>query len=167
MAAKQKLSRCQAMEISKLPRKARREDGFAMIEVVVAIFILAVGLLGLAALLAQLSGTSGSSRYMGTQVMLASEKLEDLNRLPSSDAAITAPSGGTSGTIATDSAGYFDQVQISSENGTVATTAGTAASAGSDIMQFKRRWVIEQDPAGLPTGVKRITVWVALMDGDS
>jgi len=40
----------------------------------VAITILAIGLLGLAALMAQLTSTTGQSRYMGTEVMLASEK---------------------------------------------------------------------------------------------
>ncbi len=67
-------------------RKARSirkegDSGFAMIEVMFAITILAVGLLGLAALLAQLSGSTTQSRYLGSEVMLASEKLEDLNQL--------------------------------------------------------------------------------------
>ncbi|HZU30649.1 MAG TPA: prepilin-type N-terminal cleavage/methylation domain-containing protein [Candidatus Angelobacter sp.] len=149
------------MEISKLHRKTKRQDGFALIEVMIAIFILAVGLLGLAALMAQLSGTTGHSRYMGTQVMLASEKLEDLNRLTIGD-----PNLAAGGNLGSDVANYSDEVQISSENGSTSTTVATAASAGSDMLLFKRRWVIEQNPAGLPAGVIRITVWIGLVDGD-
>ncbi len=58
-----------------MSNRKKRMQGFALIEVVIAITILAVGLLGLAALLAQLTGTTTQSRYLGTEVMLASEKL--------------------------------------------------------------------------------------------
>jgi len=128
----------------------------------IAIVILAVGLLGLAALMAQLTGTTSNSRYMGTQVMLASEKLEDLNRLSPGDPALAA-----GGNLNADVANYSDQVQISSDNGSSSTVAANAAPATSDLLQFKRRWVIEKNPAGMPTGVIRITVWVRLMDGDA
>jgi type IV pilus modification protein PilV len=150
------------MEISKSLRKTRKEDGFALIEVMIAILILAIGLLGLAALMAQLTGTTGTSRYMGTEVMLASEKLEDLNRLQPGDAGL-APGGN----LAADVANYSDQIQVSSGNGTTNTVVAGTAAAGSDMLQFRRRWIIEQNPAGLPTGVIRITVFVALLDGDA
>jgi len=150
------------MEALKLRRKARRQDGFALIEVMIAILILGVGLLGLAALMAQLTGTTGTSRYMGTQVMLASEKLEDLNRLQPGDAAL-APGG----SLTADTAGYSDQVQISSDNGTSSTVAAGSAAASSDMLQFRRRWVIESNPAGLPAGVIRVTVFVGLLDGNA
>lgn len=150
------------MEISKSLRKTRNEDGFALVEVMIAILILAIGLLGLAALMAQLTGTTGTSRYMGTEVMLASEKLEDLNRLQPGDAAL-APGGN----LGSDVANYSDQIQVSSGNGTTNTVVAGTAAAGSDMLQFRRRWVIEQDPAGLPVGVIRITVFVALLDGDA
>jgi type IV pilus assembly protein PilV len=150
------------MEISKSRRKTRRQDGFALIEVMIAILILGVGLLGLAALMAQLTGTTGNSRYMGTQVMLASEKLEDLNRLQTGDAAL-APGG----SLTADTANYSDQVQVSSDNGTSSTVAAGSAAASSDMLQFRRRWVIEDSPAGLPAGVIRVTVFVALLDGNA
>lgn len=146
-------------------RRKRRSNGFAMIETMMAIAILAVGLLGVAAILAQLAGSSTTSRYMSTEVMLASEKLEDLNRLPNTDPAIFgAPVGGTLGALASDVAGFFDEVQISSENGQVLTTAGNAPATASDMLVFKRRWVVEQGPAGLPPSLKRITVLVTLQN---
>jgi len=149
------------MEISKSRRKTRRQDGFALIEVMIAILILGVGLLGLAALMAQLTGTTSNSRYLGTQVMLASEKLEDLNRLQPGDAPLAA-----GGSLTADVAGYSDQVQVSSDNGTSITVAAGSAGA-SDTLQFGRRWVIESNPAGLPPGVIRITVLVGLLDGNA
>jgi prepilin-type N-terminal cleavage/methylation domain-containing protein len=161
MAEKQKTSRYQAMETSKSHRKAGGQ-GFALIEVMIAIVILAVGLLGLAALMAQLSGATGNSRYMGTEVMLASEKLEDLNRLPVGSLALAA-----GGHLNNDDAGYSDQVQVSSDNGTTTTVLAVTAAASSDMLQFRRRWVIEASPAGLPAGIIRITVFVALLDGDA
>lgn len=128
----------------------------------IAIVILAVGLLGLAALMAQLTGTTSNSRYMGTEVMLASEKLEDLNRLSPGDPGL-APGGN----LGNDVASYSDQVQISSDNGSSTTVAANAAAGSTDLLQFKRRWIIEQNPAGMPAGVIRITVWVGLMDGEA
>src|SRR5580765_21460 len=151
------------MEISKSRRKTRKkEDGFALIEVMIAILILAIGLLGLAALMAQLTGTTGNSRYMGTEVMLASEKLEDLNRLQVGD-----PSLAAGGNLASDAANYSDQIQVSSDNGTTTTVAAGTAAASTDMLQFRRRWIIEQNPSGLPSGVIRITVFVALLDGNA
>ncbi|MGC2694752.1 MAG: prepilin-type N-terminal cleavage/methylation domain-containing protein [Candidatus Angelobacter sp.] len=151
------------MEISKSQnRRANRHGGFALIEVMVAIVILAVGLLGLAALMAQLSGTTSQSRYMGTEVMLASTKLEDLNRLAIGDPRLAA-----GGSLAADTAGYFDQVQISSTNGGIPiVTPNAPAAASNDMLLFKRRWTVEQNPAGFPVGVSRVTVLVSLLDGD-
>lgn len=174
-----------------------------MIETVMAISILAVGLLGVAALLAQLGGNSTQSRYMSTEALLASEKLDDLNRYPYNDPAIYVPNGTSVGSLTTDSTNnsvtvgavtevvdYSDQVRISAGNGNmVETVSGTDASgntqftttthapdgsisitksstaptATSDMLTFTRRWVIEQNPAGLPSGTRRFTVRVLLV----
>src|SRR6266704_1794350 len=110
------------MEISMSHRKSRRENGFALVEVMISIVILAVGLLGLAALMASLTGNTTQSRYLGTEVMLASEKMEDLNQLDyATYKTTTLAPGGTSGLVVANAAvaGYFDTVQISSRNGIV------------------------------------------------
>lgn len=189
------------MAMLKLRRKTRRETGFALIETVIAISILAVGLLGVAALLAQLGGNSTQSRYMSTEALLASEKLDDLNRFPYNDPAIIVPTGNSAGSLSTDttatvtvgaiteSVDYFDQVWISSGNGNMVetvsgkdaggnsvfittthapdgsiqtVTSAAAPVATSDTLKFSRHWIIEQNVAGLPAGIRRFTVLVSL-----
>ncbi|HEY2115807.1 MAG TPA: prepilin-type N-terminal cleavage/methylation domain-containing protein [Candidatus Angelobacter sp.] len=126
--------------MSKSHRKARRQGGFALIETLIAITILAVGLLGVAALLAQLAGNSTQSRYMSTEALLASEKLDDLNRYPINDPAIAVTAGNTAGSltadvtanvtvgVVTETVDYFDQVRISAGNGNMVETV-----SGKDV----------------------------------
>lgn len=143
-------------------RKAGRESGFALIEVMFAIVILAVGLLGLAALMASLNGTTTQSRYLGTEVMLASEKLEDLNQLPTA----LLVTGGSLDPKA-PAAGYNDVVQISSDNGTVLDYTGGVTPASpntSDLITFQRLWIVETGIVGLGN-TKRITVLVIPQTG--
>lgn len=147
--------------------KKKRQSGFALIEVMIAIAILAVGLLGLAALLANLTGTTTQSRYLSAEVMLASEKLEDLNQRNGADNLLTAGGDLNSDKVVATPGGnvnYFDAVQTSSTNGIVNDQAtGGALGATSDLIQYKRRWVIEANtPAPL---VRRITVIVIPQTG--
>lgn len=170
----------------------------------IAIVILAVGLLGAAALLAQLAGNSSTSKYMSMEALLASEKLDDLNRLPPQDPAISVTVGNTAGDLAndqtasvtvgatTETVDYFDTVQISSGDGSMVETVsgkdplgntiftttthapnGTVTdvvtpappAATSDMLSFRRRWIIEQNVPGLPAESRRITVLVSLQNG--
>lgn len=133
------------METSKLRHKGKQNRGFALIETMIAIVILAVGLLGAAALLAQLTGTSSTSRYMSTEALLASEKLDDLNRLPSVDPAIAVTTGNSAGSLnadltatvtagaVTETVDYFDTVQISSGNGSIVETVSGKDALGNDV----------------------------------
>jgi Tfp pilus assembly protein PilV len=173
----------------------KHESGFSMIEAIVASAILATGLLAIAGLLANLAGTTQYSRYTGTQTLLASEKLEDLNRLSACDPEIAVPTGNTSGSLTADIANqtvfasptvcgtenvnYFDDVQISSANGSITETNNGVTIAqtpngevktvpppsSSDMLQFHRRWVIEQDQP--ITGARRITVIVIAVTGNA
>ncbi|HEV2960570.1 MAG TPA: prepilin-type N-terminal cleavage/methylation domain-containing protein [Candidatus Angelobacter sp.] len=88
--------------------RASGQEGFTLVETLVAMFIMAVGMLGVAALMAQMSDTSVQSKFMSTEALLASEKLEDLNRYNSGDANLT-PGGG----LGADVAQYSDQIQVS------------------------------------------------------
>lgn len=161
------------MEMSMSPcTKFRRESGFTLIETMVAIVVLTIGLMSVAALMSQMVNTSANSRYYSLAAMLASEKLEDLDRFPSTD-----PNVGPGGSIAGGVAGYTDTVEISSGNGsivettngvtvthapdgTVTTVVGAAPAATPDTMTFTRNWVIE---ANSPiNGVRRVTVLVTL-----
>jgi prepilin-type N-terminal cleavage/methylation domain-containing protein len=144
--------------------KKHKQKGFALIEVMFAIVILAVGLLGLAALMAQLSGSTTQSRYLGSEVMLASEKLEDLNQLDYKkyNATTLAPGGSLTANQTLGTVPYFDQVQISSRSGMMSDPTG-AAQAANDMITFQRRWVIESNTPSL--GVQRITVIVIPQTG--
>lgn len=67
-------------------KKSRTTAGFSLIEVMVALAILAIGLLGVAALIGSLISTGGKTRSSSTANILASEKLDDLNKWPCNDA---------------------------------------------------------------------------------
>ncbi|HEY2460128.1 MAG TPA: prepilin-type N-terminal cleavage/methylation domain-containing protein [Candidatus Acidoferrum sp.] len=152
--------------------KVRRESGFTLIETMVAIVVLTIGLMSVAALMGQMVTSSADSRYFSIASVLASEKLEDLNRFPSND-----PNVAAGGNLAGTPAGYSDTVQISTgsgaitettngitvthaPDGTVTTVAGAAPAPTADTLTFARNWVIEKD-APVP-GVRRITVLVTL-----
>jgi len=131
--------------MSKSLRKARSEGGFALIETLIAITILAVGLLGIAALLAQLAGNSTKSRYTSTEALLASEKLDDLNRYPINDPAIAVTNGNLAGSltadvtdnvtvgVVTENVDYFDQVRISAGNGNMVETVSGKDVNGNNV----------------------------------
>jgi Tfp pilus assembly protein PilV len=153
------------MEISQLRLNARRQGGFAMIETAVAISILAVGLLGVAALLAQLGGNSTTSRYMSTESLLASEKLDDLNRYPFNDPAIAVANANPAGSLTVNTTDtvtanglpaevvdYFDQVQISSGNGNIVETV-----LGKDVNGNAQFTTTAHAPDGSMTVTKTAT----------
>jgi type IV pilus modification protein PilV len=151
------------------PRKLRRQRGFTLIEILVAIAVLTIGLISVATLMSQTVNTTSHSRYMSTASMLASEKLEDLSRFPNTDAALTPGN-------------YSDVVQLSTYNGNIyettstggvttlytqapggnitVTPGGTLPAATADTLTFNRTWTIT---ANTPiNGVNQITVLVSL-----
>jgi prepilin-type N-terminal cleavage/methylation domain-containing protein len=178
---------------SQHPHQAARNfhlgKGFSVLEVLVAITVLAVGMTAMASLVAQtLSGTE-RSRYMSLASTLTSEKLEDLNRWPSVDPHVAA-GGSLTADSASGAVNFYDDIDLSNTTGqvseTIASTTGTtttyssvihnstgyvqsgantAAPSGSGIVAFHRRWVIEADPVvnGITlTGSRRVTVLVSL-----
>src|ERR1700704_1107405 len=106
---------------SPLARNRGLVAGFTLMEVLIAMFILTVGLTAMATLVAQsLSGTD-SARYLGLATTLVSEKLEDLNRWPSADPHVAA-GGSLTSDSATGSLDYYDDVDLSNTNGYVSET---------------------------------------------
>jgi FlaG/FlaF family flagellin (archaellin) len=120
---------------------------------------------------------------------LATEKLEDLNRYPTSDGNVTVPNGVSVGSLTANVTGYFDEVYFSPTAGAlVETTTGLdsngnlqyttmsytpdgnmtgpnnastpPASTGSTV--FERRWIIEKDQPVV--GIRRVTVLVNLLN---
>ncbi|HLK05108.1 MAG TPA: prepilin-type N-terminal cleavage/methylation domain-containing protein [Candidatus Acidoferrum sp.] len=174
------------MAASQFNKTRKSQRGFTLLETLGAIAILSIGLLAMAGLMSKTTVSSSQSRYMSAASILATQKLEELNRYPISDPVI-AVSGSSAGSITGDvssgSLNYFDNVQISAVGGTITETTeddqgnyttitqspdGTITSATSttapaplaETLRYHRRWVIEKD---VPvTGVRRITVFVQL-----
>jgi prepilin-type N-terminal cleavage/methylation domain-containing protein len=181
------------ISVSRTDRKTVGQRGFSLLEVLIAITVLAVGMLALAAMLSRMDTTTGKSRYMSTEALLASEKLEQLNRYPLKDVNIAVTNGITAGSLTADTTAgtvdYFDQVLVSTGEGSITeTTTGKDASGNTNYatitqtpngeiassvsstppsstgtLTFKRRWLIEKDTPVV--GVSRITVKVNLQNG--
>ena len=170
------------METSQSLRKPRAQRGFTLIETMVAILVLTIGLVGTAALMSQSVNMGAHARFVSTAALLASEKMEDLDRFPDND-----PNLNAGGSLAADVAGYSDSVQISSDNGninettvsagtttlytqkpdgTVVVTPGAGLPAATpDLLTFDRRWQITANPTvggQVITGAVQITVLVTL-----
>lgn len=137
------------------------ERGFSMLEVMVAIVVLSVGMMALAALMSKTTQATDRSRYMSIASMLASEKLEDLNRYPSSDPAVKIVSGTTAGSITSDAApatidgntiAYNDRVLISSGDGGVTETIRSDDATGTNytITRHKQDGTIAVDHSTTP-----------------
>jgi type IV pilus assembly protein PilV len=164
------------------PVKRFRQRGFTLIEMMVSILVLTIGLVGTAALMSSSVNMGAHARYASTAALLASEKMEDLDRFPDND-----PNLAPGGNLAADVTGYSDSVQISSANGNinetttaggvtylytqnpdgtvVMTVGGTLPATTSDMLTFDRRWQIVANPtvgANVITGAVQITVLVTL-----
>jgi Tfp pilus assembly protein PilV len=175
---------------SRQPRLRQQQSrGFTIVEVVVASFILIVGIVAVAGVVGSTLGNTARSEYMTQAATLATEKLEDLNRFPPSDANVTVTNGVSAGSLTVDTAGYFDEVYFSPAQGAIVeTTTGldansnlqyttttytpngqmsapvnsSSAPSSTGSIVFDRRWIIEQDQPVV--GVRRVTVLVTLLN---
>lgn len=168
------------------PNKRCVAKGFTLIETMIAMFIFVVGVLSLAALMCMVNLNTDRSRYIGTATLLATEKLEDLNRYPAASNAVAVSGGGDLGS---DVTGYFDNVQVQSDNGAITeitynadigcydvfthssitgiaseSCVSTQPAQLSNSSNFHRRWKVETPitVSGNSVNVRRITVWVSL-----
>src|ERR1019366_3479471 len=105
--------------------KHHRSSGFTVVEVLVAAFILIVGLVAVAGVVGSTLSNTARSEYMTQAATLATEKLEDLNRYPPSDGNVTVPNGTSAGSLTSEITGYYDEVYYSPTMGAlVETTTG-------------------------------------------
>jgi hypothetical protein len=117
--------------------------GFTIIEVLVAMFVLMVGLVAVGGVIGSALGNTSSSQYTNQAATLATEKLEDLNHYTSSDPHVVAVSGTPAGSLSSDiltnvttngvtvPINYYDEVYFSPTQGALVET-GTSLDAGGN-----------------------------------
>jgi type IV pilus modification protein PilV len=150
-------------------------SGFTLIEVLVSIAVLSIGLMAVALLIGSTLASGTKAKYMSMANVLASEKLDDLNKLSSNDpniACATTTCGSLTGGASCSGSIYCDTVTVNEAsgadyetetedvNGTDTTTTivhtnagcvgtpavcGVASPSGSGAM-FTRRWLITVNP---------------------
>jgi prepilin-type N-terminal cleavage/methylation domain-containing protein len=82
--------------------RPRRQRGLTLIETLAAIIVLSIGLVGMALLMSNMMTGGARSRYMSKAAMLASEKLQDLERYPAADPNVAVTSGTSAGSLSSD-----------------------------------------------------------------
>jgi prepilin-type N-terminal cleavage/methylation domain-containing protein len=150
---------------------AKRIRGFTLVEVMVALFVLAVGLSSVAALLASTVKSTSATEYMTQAATLTSEKLEDLNRFPAGDPNVAVTTGSTAGDLSNDSSAsvtsntvtqlvdYYDEVFVSPTAGSISETI-----SGLDVNGNVQYTTTAQQPNGTVT-VSQSNSRAALING--
>jgi type IV pilus modification protein PilV len=98
--------------------KKDKENGFTLIEVLIAVFILSVGLLGMASLTVGIINGNKFSNDLTTATILAQDKMEDIRRLGYS---------GTSATTTTITENYNSITNYTAFKRVTVTTVGSPA----------------------------------------
>lgn len=80
----------------------KNSRGFTLIEILVAVAVLTIGLMATAALVTRTLQDTTRSREATLAAILATEKMEDLNRWPATDPHVVAPPAGTAGSLVAD-----------------------------------------------------------------
>ncbi len=119
--------------------------GFTLAEVIVAIAVLAIGLMAMAFLMAQTMSGTDRSKYMSLAATLASEKLEDLNRWPASDPNVAVTTASTAGSLtadivqnvtvgaSTNDVNYFDEIMFSAAGGAISEMVSGLDATGNAV----------------------------------
>jgi Tfp pilus assembly protein PilE len=139
------------MDQSQSTKKNSR--GFTIVEVLVASFILTVGVLSAAALIGSVVGGTSRSEYMNQAATIASEKLEDLNRWPASynvnagvdtgDPNVVVTNGTSAGSLTanvvqdvtangtTEAVSYYDEVFFNPSQGALDEVVSSLNGSGA------------------------------------
>jgi type II secretory pathway pseudopilin PulG len=128
-------------------KKNRRDSrGFTIVEVLVAAFVLIVGLAAVAGVVGSTLGSTARSEYMTQAATLATEKLEDINRYPPNDPNVAVTNGTSAGSLTTDvlqnvtvngvteAVNYYDEVFFAASQGALAET--TTGFDGNGHLQY-------------------------------
>jgi type II secretory pathway pseudopilin PulG len=111
--------------------KRSAERGFSLIEGIIAILVLTIGLVSMAMLISSTMSSTVESKYLSLASLLASEKLEDLDRWSSIDPHIAVTAGTSAGGLdadtgpvsvtsngITETVTYYDEVALGANQGT-------------------------------------------------
>jgi len=137
--------------------------------------VMTIGLVSIAALIGKTSANTSRSRFMSIAAMLASEKLEDLNRYPTTDPSIAVPTGNTTaGSLTTDTSqsvtvgavtetvDYYDNVQFSGAGGSI-----TEVIKGTNTSGTTTYTTVSHTPDGTATESTSTTAPAGLTGADA
>ena len=150
---------------------SKRQRGFTLIEVVMASLVMCIGLLGAAFVVGKMMGTSVRSKDMSTAAVLASEKLEDLNRWDNDDPHICVPTGNTtSGSLTSNitqtttcpqgtsgSVNYYDDVYPHLTTGSTTCPSSTAGCFAETVSSFVAGSLVYTTTVHSPNGIVQST----------
>ena len=126
---------------SRNPRAVNREHGFSLVEVLIALIIMSVGMLGIAGLYVQSLQAGRTSMFRHQAVALAGDVADRIRANPTAGISYTDPAGADNGCVATgadcDAAGMalHDVFLWKQQAGN--SLPGSAATGGGDVaVQF-------------------------------
>jgi prepilin-type N-terminal cleavage/methylation domain-containing protein len=131
---------------------AARDQGFSLIEALVAMTIMLVTVLPLVQLLTTSTQSNATARANSLATLLAVAKVEALRSIEW-DAAALAPSPG--GALLTNTPGYVDYLD---GRGTLLNDPGLPTGSAPPGAVYVRRWSIEAPPAAPNTLVLQVVV---------
>src|SRR5258706_14902250 len=131
----------------KMSRRSRSSRGLSLIEVLLALAILALSLLALIPMFTLGAKQNASSNQLGLANTLAREKLEELTCTPSTDPALSIPSGVSTTTYSTNDLPTF----YNPTTGAISTAASTPGTGWYPFPFSRSYTVTAYNPNGLTT----------------
>jgi len=124
-----------------MPKRVHRQQGFSLIEVLIALIVMSVGMLGIAGLYVQSLQAGRTSMFRHQAVALAGDVADRIRANPTAGISYTDPAGADNGCVATgadcDAAGMalHDVFLWKQQAGN--SLPGSAATGGGDVaVQF-------------------------------